>query len=312
MLNKLLFHLIYGILYLLSLLPFALWYFISDILFVLLYYVIGYRKKMAYENLKRSFPEKTEMELKAIHKAFFHHLCDLVAEFFKEMTMSKDTFSQRMKVLNPEVFAEIAQKDKGVLMLATHFGNFEWMTTMTDMASSVTCYGIYAPLKNAVAERLAVTTRERWGGKLLPVRDAIRNSLAKLDEKCIIGFVCDQTPSRREQLYFTLFLNQTTAVHDRFAHLVLQKEADTYFVHVNKVKRGHYTVKYEAIEIRNFLPYSVENAQRLTDFYTEKVEKMICEQPEIWLWTHRRWKHSPKETDILSAKLSQISAEGRR
>ena len=63
----------------------------------------GYKKE--YENLKRSFPEKTEMELKAIHKAFFHHLCDLVAEFFKEMTMSKDTFSQRMKVLNPEVFA---------------------------------------------------------------------------------------------------------------------------------------------------------------------------------------------------------------
>ncbi len=303
MLNKLIFYIIYSLLYLLSLLPFAVWYFISDGLFLVLYYVVGYRKKMAYENLRRSFPAKTEAEIRVIHKAFFHHLCDLVAEFFKEMTMSKDTFSQRMKILNPEIFEEIAQKDKGVLMLATHFGNFEWMTTMTDMASPVTCYGIYAPLKSVVAERLMVKTRERWGGKLLPVKDAIRNSLAKLDEKCVIGFVCDQTPSRREQLYFTQFLHQTTAVHDRMAHLVLQKEADTFFVKVKKVKRGYYTLEYINIPIQDFLPYSVENAQKLTDFYTEQVEKMICEQPEIWLWTHRRWKHSPKGTDILSAKL---------
>ncbi|MFN0204132.1 MAG: lysophospholipid acyltransferase family protein, partial [Bacteroidia bacterium] len=193
-----------------------------------------------------------------------------------------------------------------VLALATHYGNFEWMSCATDMHTKNKGYAIYSPLKNPYFEALAVKTRERWGGELLPARAAIRNSLSKLDEPCIIGFICDQTPSRREGLYFSKFLGLTTAVHDRFAHLALQKAAQVYFIEVRKEKRGYYNLTLVPMPMEQFLPYSQENAHRFTDYHIELLEKLILAQPEFWLWTHKRWKHQPQEGDLFSEKLTVV------
>ncbi|MBX7241470.1 MAG: hypothetical protein K1X92_06955 [Bacteroidia bacterium] len=297
------FSIFYHIIYLIACLPTRVWYFISDFVFLILFYGIKYRKKVAYDNLKRCFPEKEEAELQRILKATFRHLSDVFVEFFREIGISEKELKERMTVMNPEVFRQIEAKGKGVLFLASHYGNFEWMTTRTVTATDMFCYGIYAPLKNRYLETLALKTRKRWGGDLLPARNAIKNSLAKLDERTIIGFVCDQTPSRREVLYFTDFMGQVTAVHDRFAHLALMKGADVYFVKVNKIKRGYYTMELIPLPVRDYLPYSPESACRFTDLYIRLLEDNIRECPEYWLWTHRRWKHNPEEKDILSESL---------
>lgn len=297
------FSVFYFIVYTMASLPTALWYFFSEVLFILLYYIIGYRKEVAYSNLKRCFPEKSETEIRNLLKASFRHLCDVFAEFFREIGMSEKELKQRMTVVNPEVFREIEAKGKGVLFLASHYGNFEWMTTRTVTATSMNCYGIYAPLKNPYMEALAVKTRRRWGGDLIPARNAIKNALSKLEERSIIGFICDQTPSRREVLYFTEFMGQVTAVHDRFAQLALEKGADVFYVKVCKEKRGYYSMEIIPLPVSEYLPYSPENTRRFVDLYIQKLEENIREQPEYWLWTHRRWKHDPREGDILSGRL---------
>lgn len=294
------FGIFYSVFWLISLIPFPLMYLISDFFYFLLYRVIGYRKKVAYSNLKKAFPQKSEAEIQAILSKFYHHLCDMFVEFFKSLSMSKADFNERMTLLNPETLTEVDKTGKGHLFLGTHYGNFEYMLCQVDILSKMKCYGVYSPLKNAFFEALIVKSRQKWGGGLIPMRNAIKNASEKLDEGAIIGFMCDQSPSRRKQLYFSTFLGQITAVHDRFAHLALQKAVDVYFMDVRKVKRGFYTFEIIKLPTEKFLPYSEHNAQLFTDFHVNYLSNIIQEKPEFWLWTHRRWKHSPEEGDIIS------------
>lgn len=298
------FPIFYAFVYSLSLLPLGLWYLFSDFLFFILYYVIGYRKKVAYSNLKRCFPEKSEQEIQSIMRETYHHTADVFVEFFKEISMSEEELCKRMVVKNPEAFREIEQKGKGVILLATHYGNFEWMTTRTVTSTKFHCYGVYAPLGSPYFEELAHRGRLRWGGGLIPAKNAISVVAEKLEGQNIIGFICDQTPSRSRILYFTDFFGQVTAVHDRFANLAVQKQTDIYFVDVRSVKRGYYTMELVLLPTQEFQPYTQENVQALTDRYTKMLESVIREQPQYWLWTHKRWKHEPKEGDILSKSLN--------
>lgn len=298
------FPIFYAFVYTLSLMPFWFWYFLSDCLYVVLYYMLGYRKKVAYANLKRCFPEKSEAEILTIMKQSYQHTADVFVEFFKEISMSEEALKQRMFVKNPEAFREIEEKGKGVILLATHYGNFEWMTTRVVTSTNFFCYGVYAPLGSPYFEELAHRGRKRWGGGLIPAKNAIEVVDKKLDEKNIVGFICDQTPSRSRIIYFTQFFNQVTAVHDRFADLAIRKGTDIYFVDVQKVKRGHYTMELLRLPMEQYQPYLPENVHAFTDYHVKILENIIRAQPQYWLWTHKRWKHSPQENDILSPQLS--------
>ncbi|MFN0201483.1 MAG: lysophospholipid acyltransferase family protein, partial [Bacteroidia bacterium] len=152
---RLTFPIFYGLFWSFSRLPFFVMYFLSDVLYFFLFTLIGYRKKVAYSNLKKAFPQKSEAEIQQTLKAFYRHLCDVIVEFFKMISMDESELRKRMRIVNPEVFDEINAKTEGVLALATHYGNFEWMSCATDMHTKNKGYAIYSPLKNPYFEALA-------------------------------------------------------------------------------------------------------------------------------------------------------------
>lgn len=299
MLFSLTYPLFYGFFYAISLLPYAVWYAFSDILYLILYYVVGYRKKLSYENIQKCFPHLSHQAIINIQKESYRHLCDVMVEFFKSISISKKTQLSRMQLLNPEMLEEVNAQTTGALFLASHYGNFEWMTTTVDILTKAKCYGVFAPIKNRYFNKMAVYTREKWGGELIPTKGSIVTASQKLSEGAILGFVNDQTPSRSKRVFFTDFFGNLTAFHDSCNHLILKKELPVYFMDVRKVKRGHYTLTILPIKTADLLPYSEANAAKLTIRYVQLLEEVVKTAPAYWLWTHRRWKFTPNENDVV-------------
>jgi KDO2-lipid IV(A) lauroyltransferase len=274
----------------------------SDLLFIVLYHLVGYRKKLAYANIQKCFPHLSNKEIIEIQKESYRHLCDLMVEFFKSISIDKETQLKRMHLLHPETLQKINEQNQGALFLASHYGNFEWMTTTVDILTRAKCYGVFAPIKNRYFNRMAIQTREKWGGELIPTKGSIVAASQMLSAHAILGFVNDQTPSRSKRVFFTHFFGNLTAFHDSCNHLILKKELPVYFMDVRKVKRGHYTLTIVPIETTDLLPYSEENAATLTCRYVQLLEGVVRAAPAYWLWTHRRWKFEPNENDIIQAR----------
>lgn len=306
MLNQIFYQLVYTFFYTLGRLPFWVLYRMSDFFYILLFYGLRYRRKVAYENLKQCFPEKNEKEIDTILKENYLHLADMFVEFFKGMSISEKDIRLRMKDLKLEITAQIDQSEIGVYALASHCGNFEWTSALFAIIfKKKKICAIYQPLSSAIFNRLIVSTRAKRGAEMIPMQKATILSTQYIQENYLLGTLCDQAPKRTEKMYFTKFFNIPTATHTKFAHIVLSNQFPACYIKINKVKRGYYTLEFVPIDIKSFLPYNKENANRLVDFYNEILEKHIRENTSQWLWTHKKWKHSPKKDDEKSVLLSE-------
>ena len=199
---------IYGI----SLLPFWIFYSLSDFVFVLLYYVVGYRKKVVYENLKNAFPEKTHAEIKRIERRFFRYLCDLILETFKTLTVSKKTMLTHCKMNEDaqKIFDSYYAQQKSIIIVMGHFGNWEWAGAVFDN-SKQQLYVLYHQLSNPYFNKLIIKMRTRLGTKLIEMKSTLRDMVANRKEITATAFIADQTPFP-ENAYWTTFLNQDTPV----------------------------------------------------------------------------------------------------
>ncbi|MEM6767079.1 MAG: lipid A biosynthesis acyltransferase [Bacteroidota bacterium] len=301
--NRVLFPLVYGILYLISLLPMWVLLRVSDFFFLIVYRLLGYRKKVVFDNLKRAFPDKPDKELQNIRKKFYQHLCDTFLETIKSLSLGDKELGKRVVLKTPESIEEIRQHEKGNVIYCTHYGNFEWMLACWDLHLDLPTYGIYTRIKNPVLGRLIRVMRIKRGMVPIRMQNAMRESLKALRSPGVIGFINDQSPSREPILYFSSLLGIPTAIHTAAAKLALKTKSRVYFTDMRKVGRGKYEMHVIRIPTERFYPYSEENAERLTDEYHVYLEKAIREAPPYWLWSHRRWKHSPKEGDRLSGAL---------
>jgi len=280
-----------GLLIGISWLPFPILYGLSNLLYIIAYYIIRYRRKVVADNLSRSFPELSDSERLQIEKEFYRHFCDVIVEIVKSITMTQEEMRKRVRLLNPEVIQQMEKEGKAVLLLASHYGNFEWMTIRMDIATPFQGYGIYKPLRNKVAERLILYMRSRWGAKYIPMQNAIRDTLRKLkSEMCLVGFISDQSPPKRKNLYFTTFLGQPTASHEGVSLLALRTHSPVYFADMRKEARGQYTLYIRRLDTQPYLPYTEESMHRFTDVYAQLLETAIRLAPPYWLWSHRRWK----------------------
>jgi KDO2-lipid IV(A) lauroyltransferase len=278
-------------LYLLSLLPFPLFYLFSDLVYFLIYYVFGYRKKVVFENLRNAFPEKSEKEIRQIGKAFYKYLCDLILETFKTLTISEAEAKRRCCV-TPQaaaIFEKYYTEKKSVIIVMGHFGNWEW----SGNAFSLTCrhqlYVIYHPLTNRYFDGLIYRMRTRFGTKLIAMRDTYKDMVRFKDEINATAFIADQTPSP-DSAYWTTFLNQDTPVFRGTEKIARKVNYPVIYSSVKRVKRGYYEIHAEVLFDD---PRSTSDGE-ISEAHTRKLEKEIREQPEIWLWSHRRWKHRRK------------------
>lgn len=277
--------------YLISILPFPLFYLVSDGIYLLLYRVIGYRKKVVYENLKNSFPEKTHEELKNIEKQFYHYLVDLFLETLKTLTISKEEAIKRCK-LNPKaiaLFNELYAQNKSCILVMGHFGNWEWAGNTFSLVNKQQLYVIYHPLTNKHFDKLMYDMRTRFGSKLYAMKDTMRGMIGNRNEINATAFIADQTPAP-ENAYWTTFLNQDTPVFWGTEKIAQKLNYPIVYVTINRVKRGYYEVDAEILVNE---PKNTKEGE-ISELHTRQLEKDIKAQPEIWLWSHRRWKHKRK------------------
>jgi KDO2-lipid IV(A) lauroyltransferase len=269
-------------------LPFWVIWGLADIFYVLLYYVVGYRRKIVHENLTRSFPEKSPEEIKKITKTFYHHLSDIGLETIKFSRMTKKQLDKRIKIHNLDIYEEYYNQNKSMIVLGQHHNNWEWSASMQRFIKAQFLV-VYNPVrKNKALERFILDTRERFGAKSIQVNHSVRTALAFNTNERVSSLMlaADQTPPANSQ-FWTTFLNQETAFFAGPMKIAMKTNLPVIMHHTRKVGRGRYEVfHYKLIEN----PAGVKPEEILMT-YVRKLEEIICSEPEYWLWSHRRWKH---------------------
>lgn len=282
------FYLVLPILYIVSLLPFPVFYALSDGICFLLYRVIGYRKKVVYENIKNSFPHKTESELKQIEKDFYQYLVDLFMETLKTLTISKEEAKRRclMTEHSQQLFNHFHEKKQSCMIVMGHYGNWEWAGNTFALINKQQLYIIYHPLSNKHFDKLMYNMRTRFGNKLYAMKETMKEMVKNRHEVNVTAFIADQTPSP-DNAYWTTFLNQDTPVFWGTEKISQKMNLPIVYTSVKRVKRGYYEIHCELL-VED--PKNTTEGQ-ISELHTKRLEKDIIEQPAIWLWSHRRWKH---------------------
>lgn len=274
-----------------SLLPFPLLYGLSDFLYVMIYHVIGYRKKVVLQNIKNSFPEKSEQECIEIQKKFYSHFCDLVVESLKAFTISEKQVAKRVVCEHPEVIDKYYQQGRSVIIAGGHYNNWEIFAVAVDALIKHDTVGIYTPLKNKFFDEKMRKTRGRYGLEMISTK-TIKEFFNENNHRriaTIFGF--DQSPSNPKSAYWMQFLNQDTGVQFGVEKFAKEYNFAVLYGRLNKVKRGHYTLEFFDVTDE---PQKAPHGE-IIETVTHLLEKDIKAIPQYWLWTHRRWKHKRPE-----------------
>ena len=280
------FYLLLPLFYLISLLPFFAMYLLSDFLFFILYYFIGYRKKVVYKNLKMSFPEKSEAEIIHIQKKYYKHLCDLTLETFKTLSISKSSIRKHVLFKDSPVLEKYFSKKQSIIIVLGHMGNWELAGARFGLEKFHQLYVLYHPLSNKQFDKLMIFMRTRLGNKLYAMNDALRGMISNKETLTATAFIADQTPSPRNA-YWTNFLNQDTPVFIGTEKIARKMNYPVIYISIRKEKRGKYIMSAEELSAN---PKETKEHE-ITEMFVNKLEAEIREQPYIWLWSHRRWKH---------------------
>ena len=274
--------------YLLSLLPIWILYIFSDILYLLVYKIFGYRRKVVSINLYKSFPNKTKQELKEIQNRFYRHFFDIIVESIKAVTASDSFLRKKVFFKNIELFDKYYEKNQSIVLAVSHYGNWEWGILGISLNAKQKFMGVFKKLSNTFFNDIMNKTRAKFDADLVEMNQTYRYLIDKKEECKIIGLLADQSPVKNETNYWTNFLNQQTAVYLGPEKISKKFKYPVLFCSMNKVKRGYYEVFIEE------LCTSPEKTSKgeITSVYLRKMEEKINEQPQYWLWTHRRWKHT--------------------
>ena len=278
---------------LLSYIPFKAMYVLSDGLFYLLYYVIRYRRPIVRKNLTESFPEKSEQEIIRIEKNFYRYFTDQVLESCKMTTISPEEVSRRMKFTNVEAADAVLKSGKSIALYIGHYGNWEWVSSIPLwLGKEVRAVQIYHKLRNESMDKLMLQIRERMGAVSVEMRKTARyiTEMANSGQVSIVGFIADQSPRKKEVRHFLPFLHHNTPVLTGTEKIIKHYDFEAWFLNMKRVKRGYYEA--ELIRIH-------ENPKDLPDFeltaiYYRMLERMIQNRPELYLWTHNRFKHAQR------------------
>ena len=283
--SALAFYLVYPLLYLLASLPFRALYKASDLLYYV-FWISGYRKKVVLENLKNSFPEKTEAQIKAIAKEYFHYLCDLTLETFKTLKMTDQEAREQSTFVEQEWLTQYYKEKQSILIVMGHYGNWEWAGPSFTLHTNFQLVVIYRPLSNPYFEKMMSGMRTKFGTRIIPVKNTLRDLVANRGNLTATAFLADQNASP-ETAYWMEFLNQDTPVFTGPEKLANKFNYPVVYMNIKRLRRGHYEVSPELLFANPKNPVHGE----ITEAFTRRLEKEILRDPIPWLWSHRRWKH---------------------
>jgi KDO2-lipid IV(A) lauroyltransferase len=282
------FYIFYGLNWVITLLPLRVLYIVSDFFFLILYYFPSYRRDVVAINLKNSFPEKSAQELKTIGKKFYRHLADIFVETLYVTHMSLDEQRKRFTYSNLEIMEKLREEKRDVIAVLGHYNNWEWPTLLPSFLKYKTII-IYRPLQNKYFDSYIRAQRSKNGIVLTPtsmvIRELINNRNNNINTVSV--FLTDQTPAITDIRYWTTFLNQDTPVYTGTEKIAAKYDMAIVFFNVQKIKRGYYNLKIELL--LDHTAHLSEN--EITEAHVRRLEEIIREKPEYWLWSHRRWKH---------------------
>jgi Kdo2-lipid IVA lauroyltransferase/acyltransferase len=267
-------------------------YLFSDFFYLVLYYFVSYRGKVVATNLRNAFPEKSAEELKKIKKEFYKHLADIFIETLKLTHMSKKEMKKRFIVTNPEVMDRIIKEGRDIAGICGHYNNWEWMAGIP-LFSNIKCVSIYKPLKNKYFNDYLNGLRRKFGMVITPTSNIIREIITDRANgiNSMSAFIADQIPPKYDIKYWTQFLNQETAVFLGAEKIATKYDMAVVYFNNCKLKRGYYTLTLDILfEHSAGLP-----EYAITEAHIRKLEELIREKPEYWIWSHRRWKHNREQ-----------------
>ena len=279
------FYLLYPFIFLIASLPFKIVYIIADFF----YFVIklsGYRKDVVIKNLKNSFPEKSETEIKKICQDYYKYLCDLIFEILKTLKMSEKQARERCTFINEPWLDQLYEKNKSIIIIMGHYGNWEWAGPAFSLGTNYQLVVIYRPLSNIYFERMMTTMRTKFNTLICPANNTLREMVANRSKITATAFIADQTASP-ENAYWTNFLNQDTAVFTGPEKLAKKFNYPVVYMNVKRLKRGYYQVNPELL----VEDPSTAADNEILEKFTKRLEAEINLNPATWLWSHKRWKH---------------------
>ncbi len=287
----LVFILVYPFIWLWSLLPFRILYFISDCFYYLVYYIIGYRKKTVIYNLTLAFPQKSAREIKAIAKKFYHHFTDVFIEMVKSFTISEKTILKRYTFTNIELLQQLEAKHKSIVLIGSHYANWEWVFCL-NLLVNYKGYAVFKKLKNPYFDKKIRETRGRFHTSLIPTKkifEVVENN-ANENTLSMYGFLGDQSPKLKKAHHWSTFLGITVPVYTGAEVLAKKHNLAVVSFQTQKIKRGYYQTNFKLLAENptNFNDYDI------TDFYLKELEKSIYKAPQYYFWTHKRFKHKGK------------------
>lgn len=288
------FYIFYIINWIITLLPLRVLFIFSGMLFPVVSWFPGYRRKIVATNLKNAFPEKSDRERALIQRKFYRHFCDLIFEILKLTHMSNEQLIRRMHYSNPELLNRLYDEKRDAVVIYSHYGNWEW-TNISPVLTKHWNVVVYKPLQNKYFDRFIYNLRRRNNCQPVAMSNIIREILTNRRDNrlSIYGLISDQTPPKSEIKYRIMFLNQDTPVYLGAEKIAVKYDMAVLFMNIQKVRRGYYNYKMEMLfEHTAGLPEHL-----ITETHVKRLEEIIREKPEYWLWTHRRWKYKAEKTN---------------
>ena len=269
----------------LSHLPLPILYVLSDMMFLLLYYLAGFRKKVVLTNLRNAFPDRSPVEISTITRQFYRHLCDLIVESIRMFSMPAEEAIRRCRCRNPEILEPFYRQGRSVIIPSGHYNNWEMAAYIIGRQISHQTVALYSPLRNRFFNDVILKSRSRFGLQMIPIERARSAFAERRSRPTAVLMASDQSPTARN-VHWTRFLNQDTAVLLGTEKYAAAYDQPVVFGYIYKMKRGYYEIEFAVVEDH---PIAAEPGS-ITEKHTRMLEAEILENPAYWLWSHKRWK----------------------
>lgn len=278
-------------------------YGISDFAYFLIYRVIGYRKKVVFENLNKSFPNKSYSEIKQIAEDFYHHIADLFTEFLKGYSMSKEEILKRVQIVNPEVVKNYTDKNTPVIIVTGHIGNWEWLLHPLNLMN-IPMDIVYQKLSSPFFNELTLFIRSRFATtSMIEKDDTLRKTIERKDVARALVMGSDQSPQNWKTAYWTMFLNQDSGFFTGTERIARKFNYPVIYCEMRRIRRGYYEIEFTEIAQPDYKDLPVGE---ITERFVRILEKTIHKYPADYLWSHRRWKHIRTTDDVVKTNFREL------
>ncbi|MYB88463.1 MAG: lipid A biosynthesis protein [Proteobacteria bacterium] len=272
----------------LAYLPLPILHGLSGPLYLLLFYILRFRRKVAENNIRNSFPELDATERMALLKNHYRRLCDVALETTRSLAMAPTALERHVSFTNLGVIQQALQQNQTVLLAMAHHCNPVWAVLAAGQKLGTPVDGIYKPPHLAWLDELTLKSLSRFNITPVPAKTCVSTLLQRSASTRAVAIVADQAPRRSDKAYWTRFMHQDTPFYLGLEKIAQLFKYPIFFMDIKRTGRGHYEASFKPLAEP---PYD-KHSHAISESFARAVEQQILRSPQDWLWTHRRWKRA--------------------